>query len=470
MEKKFKIAIFLLLVLELIFLLGHIYYQNYYWKGRKLRVAESKESPLCFFSPYGQGIDYSLASLLAKEKKLSLIWKRVNTFEQAFNLLEKREVDLVVGVPTLLVENKSNFKKGKEYVKNNFLFVHNKKRYPLRRFDELCKSKVIVPKNSIFVSKITDYDKIIFCSINYEIIDSQELDAFRVLEANKARFMLTDKIKFNALNPYFLDLRPTYEFKQKFAHLWLWSTHYASLSQLIAEFWEGEEVKQKIKDIQELYLGFFPEDIDFYQLNHLQESVLRFLPRYEKDIIAACKKYDLDPLFFLAQIYQESHFNPRARSRTGVRGLLQLSLDTASLLGIENRLNPTQSIWGGAKYMAFLEERVEQKGVKGWDKWFFVLAAYNQGLGHLYDAMDLAVKQNKNPYKWSSLKEVYPLLSYKKFYKNTKHGYCRGYEAVDYVQSVRYYYYILNLFTFLGSREGDYLRRFVSLRPLVWPR
>ncbi|HCO12038.1 MAG TPA: hypothetical protein DIT19_02275 [Desulfonauticus sp.] len=84
--------------------------------------------------------------------------------------------------------------------------------------------------------------------------------------------------------------------------------------------------------------------------------------------------------------------------------------------------------------------------------------------------MDLAVKQNKNPYKWSSLKEVYPLLSYKKFYKNTKHGYCRGYEAVDYVQSVRYYYYILNLFTFLGSREGDYLRRFVSLRPLVWPR
>lgn len=470
MDKKIKISLIFLLLLQLGLIIGYIYYENYHWKGRKLRVVECLESPLSFFSPYGKGFDYDLVLYLAQKENLDVVWKRVNSLEKGINLLKKAEVDLVVGVPNVVKVDLDYVKRGEDYIKNNFLFIHNKRRYPLRRFDELCLAQVLVPQNSIFISKITEYDKVIFCPINYKVVNKKTEEVFEILEDNKARFMLTDKIKFNTLNPYFLDLRPTYEFKQHFFHNWWWSPRYEKLDKILSSFWSSDELKSKLKELEELYLGFFPEDIDFYQLNHLQEVILEILPRYEKDILRACNKFNLDPLLFIAQIYQESSFNPKAKSRTGVRGLLQLSSNTASMLGVKNRLNPSQSIWGGAKYMAFLEERVSKKGVQGWDKWFFVLAAYNQGLGHLYDAMDLAQKQGKNPFSWRAIKEIYPLLSYRKFYKGTKYGYCRGYEAVDYVQSIRYYYYVLNLLVFLGGREGDYLRSFVSVKPGIWPR
>ena len=140
--------------------------------------------------------------------------------------------------------------------------------------------------------------------------------------------------------------------------------------------------------------------------------------------------------------YQESHWNPKARSYTGVRGIMMLTQNTASELGIENRLDPLQSIEGGGRYLAKLRSRIDDE-VQEPDRTWMSLAAYNVGYGHLSDARKLTSQLGKNPNLWIDVKDSLPLLSQRRYYRNTRYGYARGQEPVNYVQNIRRYYDVL---------------------------
>ncbi len=156
----------------------------------------------------------------------------------------------------------------------------------------------------------------------------------------------------------------------------------------------------------------------------------------------AGEKYQVPWTLLAAQAYQESHWNRRAKSPTGVRGIMMLTLVTAKEMGVESRLDAEQSIMGGAKYLQKQESRVPES-VQGEDRWWYALAAYNVGNGHMRDARKLAEELDLDPDNWRDLKGVLPLLSQKKYYKDLKYGYARGSEPVIYVQRVRNYQNIL---------------------------
>lgn len=166
------------------------------------------------------------------------------------------------------------------------------------------------------------------------------------------------------------------------------------------------------------------------------------LPQWEELLKDAARKYDLDWMLLASAAYQESHWNPRARSRTGVRGMMMLTLNTARELGVDNRLDPAQSIDGGARYLAELLNRIPET-VSGDDRMWMTLAAYNVGFGHLMDARKLAVILDKNPDSWEDVAEILPLLAKRKYYTGTRHGYARGWEPVEYVNNIRQFYTIL---------------------------
>jgi membrane-bound lytic murein transglycosylase F len=142
-----------------------------------------------------------------------------------------------------------------------------------------------------------------------------------------------------------------------------------------------------------------------------------------------------------ATVYQESHFNPWAISYTGVRGIMQLTLKTADDMGITNRLDPEQSIMGGVKHLRKLYDRYED--VQEPDRMLITLASYNGGHGHIRDAQEMTRQRDLDPNSWSSLEQILPLLRYPKYYKKTENGYCRGTEAVLYVNRILTYYDIL---------------------------
>ena len=166
------------------------------------------------------------------------------------------------------------------------------------------------------------------------------------------------------------------------------------------------------------------------------------LPQWEGDFREAAHQFDLDWLLLAAISYQESHWNANARSYTGVRGLMMLTRNTAKSLGITNRSNPQQSIYGGAKYFTQVMARLPQR-IANPDRLWMALAAYNVGYGHLEDARILTEQQGGNPDLWTDVKERLPLLSKKKYYKHTKYGYARGWEPVKYVENIRHFHTIL---------------------------
>ncbi len=187
----------------------------------------------------------------------------------------------------------------------------------------------------------------------------------------------------------------------------------------------------QLKDHYYSYVLFF----DYYNTTMFYKRIKSRLPKYKKFFINASKKYNIPWKLLAAVSYQESHWNPKAKSFTGVKGLMMLTRNTAKLLGIKNRLDPKQSIVGGTRHLKQMLKFVPED-VVGENRLKFALAAYNVGLGHILDARTLARKMRLNPSVWSDLKQTLPLLSQKRYYKTLKHGYARGSEPVRYVDSI----------------------------------
>lgn len=194
----------------------------------------------------------------------------------------------------------------------------------------------------------------------------------------------------------------------------------------------------QLKDHYYSYVLFF----DYYNNKMFYKRVKSRLPRYRKYFIEYGDFYGIPWTLLAAQSYQESHWNPKAKSFTGVRGLMMLTRRTAKMLGIKNRLDPKQSIKGGTRHLKQMLKNVP-KEVKDDDRLKFALAAYNIGMGHIKDAQTLTKKIGLNQNIWSDLKITLPLLSQKKYYKTLKHGYARGSEPVKYVDSIYNYRDIL---------------------------
>ncbi len=166
------------------------------------------------------------------------------------------------------------------------------------------------------------------------------------------------------------------------------------------------------------------------------------LPRYRTAFEDAAAETGLPWTLLAAVAYQESHWAPDARSPTGVRGMMMLTRATASEVGVSDRTDAFQSIDGGARYLAAILERLPD-GVVGEDRLWMALASYNVGLGHLYDARRLAVREGLDPDRWIDVKAMLPRLADPAYYPNLRYGYARGNEPVRYVRRVRHYHDML---------------------------
>jgi len=196
-----------------------------------------------------------------------------------------------------------------------------------------------------------------------------------------------------------------------------------------------------LSDIRERFWGHVGE-IGYSDALLFARRVEERLPKWRSKLQEAASKYELDWLLLAALSYQESHWNPKAVSPTGVRGFMMLTLSTAKEMEVKNRLNADQSIEGGTRYFRKLLDRIPAS-VTGQERIWLALAAYNIGFGHLEDARKLAQQHGANPNRWADVKVYLPLLAKRQYYKHTQHGYARGQEAVDYVTNIRNFYTIL---------------------------
>ncbi|MGH8224680.1 MAG: membrane-bound lytic murein transglycosylase MltF [Gammaproteobacteria bacterium] len=189
---------------------------------------------------------------------------------------------------------------------------------------------------------------------------------------------------------------------------------------------------------------------DYVDVRAFNRKIKSTWPKYQPLFDKAADAHDIPPLILAAQSYQESHWNPHAKSPTGVRGMMMLTLNTAHAMGVTNRMDPEASINGGAKYLARMEQQLNGDVERPARIWF-ALAAYNIGLFHLRDARALAKQLGKDPDSWNDMAQVLPLLGEKRYYRYLRYGYARGLEAVRYVRRIRNYADILRVKTATAS-------------------
>jgi len=236
---------------------------------------------------------------------------------------------------------------------------------------------------------------------------------------------------------YFPELIVTFDLTKPRPLAWAVEADSGDLQKAMKIWFAQFQSQGEMGQVIERYYDFI-EKFDYVDTKAFQKAVRKKYPRFRPAFEEAAKRHDLDPILLSAHGYQESRWNPRAKSPTGVRGMMMLTLTTAKALGVKSRLDPYESIMGGAEYFSKLLRRFDD-AVKNPDRSWLALAAYNVGRGHLHDAQKLARQLGKNPYVWNDLKEVLPLLSQKKYYKTLKYGYARGREPVRYVQRIRNY-------------------------------
>lgn len=198
-------------------------------------------------------------------------------------------------------------------------------------------------------------------------------------------------------------------------------------------------------ELETLSRQYFGHDdyLEYVGARRFIEQIELHLGRWQDAFKRAAAKTGFDWTLLAAVGYQESHWQPDAVSPTGVKGLMMLTLDTASHMDIGDREDPYQSIDGGARYLRYLHDRIPEEVAEP-DRTWMTLAAYNLGLGHLYDARRLASMRELDPDLWASVRTTLPLLQESRWYKRVEHGFARGSVAAQYVRNVRRYKEILN--------------------------
>ena len=154
------------------------------------------------------------------------------------------------------------------------------------------------------------------------------------------------------------------------------------------------------------------------------------------------EKYHLDWVLLAAISYQESHWDPAARSPTGVRGLMMLTLDTARHLNINNRLDPAQSIDGGARYFTLMYNKIPER-ISQPDRTWLALAAYNAGFQNLEAARVLTQANGGDPDRWMNVRKTILLLAGNENPAYPQIQQVRWGEPIHYVRNIRKYYDIL---------------------------
>jgi membrane-bound lytic murein transglycosylase F len=140
--------------------------------------------------------------------------------------------------------------------------------------------------------------------------------------------------------------------------------------------------------------------------------------------------------------YQESRWRPTAVSPRGAQGVMMLMPVTAKKMGVKDVFSPDENILGGARYLAYMKERIPKR-IRDPDRAWMAMAAYNIGIGHLEDARIITQMRKKNPDRWSDVRANLPRLSDPHWHTKVKRGYANGRETVQFVERVAQFEAIL---------------------------
>lgn len=392
------------------------------------------------------GFEYDLISAFAKEVEVDLNLTVVYTVSEALQKSREGVGDITVAGLTITDARKKEFKFGPQYhtVQEQLICsneLYKKKTFP-RDLQDLVGLNILIGEDTSYEGTLNKLKGEID---GFEFNTTTEYSTEQLLgltHKEEIDCTVADSSVFMINQRYFPKLVRALVLSDRKSLAWIiQDDEDQSVNEALYKWLNRYERSGKMAELRDHYFTFL-SIFDYYDTSIFYKRLESRLPKYKEHFIGAGEKYNIPWMILAAQSYQESHWNPKATSHTGVRGMMMLTNNTAKLLGVKNRIDVKQSIYGGAKYLRVIERKLPPE-IKGKNRWAFTLASYNVGYGHILDAQTLARKLNINPNSWIAMKEVLPLLTQKKYFSKLKYGYARGNEPVKYVDAIQNYYDIL---------------------------
>jgi len=387
------------------------------------------------------GFEYDLVKTFADHMGLELKLKVVDSVTDILKAIENGEADLAAAGLTRTDEREKRFLFGPDYFTVQQQVVGNRSLPYPRKVEELADYNLMVLKNTSYVEQLRELQQ------QYPQLHWQETDEFstdQLLEQvwlGKIPCTVADSNILAMNRRYFPELTAAFPISEEQSLAWIINKKEGNLKDELFKWFANFKKSGKFAELKDRYYAY-TEIFDYVDIKVFTRRISSRLPAIQPYFQKYAEQYDLPWTILAAKAYQESHWEGNAVSPTGVKGIMMLTLPTAKALGVTNRLDPKQSIKGGAQYFRQLLDRLPVS-IPEKQRSAFAMAAYNVGMGHIYDARKLARSMGKDPDSWKDIKSVLPLLSRKKYYKTLQHGYARGYEPVHYVDRIFNYRNIL---------------------------
>ena len=275
--------------------------------------------------------------------------------------------------------------------------------------------------------------------INFELVTAPagENTAATLYQVSRGDYDLT-VIGSNQINAEFegrLNLKSHFELSEPLPEAWVVRAGSKKLLHALNAYIN----KEYRKGFYNLLLAKYIDNPTPSSGRNMLSEISRLSP-YDDIVHKYAEQFGFDWRLIVAQMYQESHFDPTAVSDAGAEGLMQLTPDTGDLLGIKDLDDPNASIYGGVKYLAYLRGRFEDDLLME-DRTWFTLAAYNAGYNRVKRARWLAEKMGLNKNKWFNNVERAMQVLARPYHKNGELiQYCRCGQTTHYIRDIRTLY------------------------------
>ncbi|MGF1910992.1 membrane-bound lytic murein transglycosylase MltF [Vibrio kasasachensis] len=415
-----------------------------------LRVGTLNNQLSYYIGPDGPaGLDYEIARQFAQELGVRLEMKPAYQISNLYPALENGEIDIIAAGLTQSPERLKRFRAGPAYYYVSQQLIYKKGHWRPRNLSQLLKKQdTLIEQNDgkpvVTIVVDSHFDQTLskikseHPSFQFAIDRSADVsDLLKQVSEGKVRFTVADSVEVSLSQRIYPDVATAFELTEDQPTSWfLRRSDDESLYAMVIEYFGHIKQSGDLAQLEEKYIGHIGT-FDYVDTRAFIRALDKKLPKWAPLFKEYSKEFDWRLIAALA--YQESHWNPVARSPTGVRGMMMLTLPTAKSVGVTNRLDPEQSVKGGVEYLRRMVARIPDS-IEQHEKIWFALASYNVGFGHVMDARRLTKKQGGNPDQWSDVKERLPLLRQAKYYSKTRYGYARGDEARNYVENIRRYY------------------------------
>ncbi len=390
------------------------------------------------------GFEYALAAMFAEELGVAIRVTPAHSLDDIFTALSRDEADLAAAGLTLTGARQDRFPHSVGYYRLMPQVVYRAGSFRPRSLADLAGMSIAVLKGSSHAQALAalraggqqDLDW-----IEFEGADSMQL--LERVDREETQLAIIDSNEFEVQQRLYPRLKVAFDLGSAQEMVWYLAPERDNtrLQARIDSFLTARREDGTLNALRDQFFG--DSRIISRVGSHTFSLNLRSkLPPYRALIEEVAREYQMDWHLLAAIAYQESHWDPRAESPTGVRGMMMLTVPTAREMGVTNRLDAGQSLRGGARYFKNLKRRLPPDIYEP-DRTYMALAAYNIGMGHLADARVLTERRGGDPHLWSDLLENLPLLEQSQYYETLRYGYARGSEAAQYVQNIRHYQGIL---------------------------